>query len=122
MADEIADAMTDNEALRRLLGEFRAYREEQAEEYDEVSEVTDIAADQNSAGTTARAADESAVKTVVINRGSDRCYVYEDGQIVASVGSNSDDVLPLRGKGVISVAAGIGDSTTVDITTFRRGA
>jgi len=119
MADEIADEMDDNEALRRILGEFREYRREAVGEYDSVESVSG-ACGVGPSNALERAANANAVRTVVVNDGADRVYVTEDGHLVGTIGSNGDDELPLMGKGAIKVYCGSGGSSTASITTFVK--
>lgn len=118
MPDEIAEPMDDNEALRRILAEFQELKSILAGEYDEIDMVGPTLVD-DSPGLE-RAADSTAVKTVVTNDGPDRAYVYEDNNLVAFVGNNGDEQLPLTGKGAIKVVTQSGDTALVTITTFRK--
>lgn len=115
MPEDIAEGMTDNEALRRILASMQSMEIHLKQEYDSIETTMDLAL--NTTASVARAANADAVATVVANRGADDAYVYEDTKQVAIVKANTSMQLPLTGKGAITAKAALA-TTTIRVSTY----
>lgn len=65
---------------------------------------------------TLRAADTTAIKTVVANSGTGRAIIYEGGQVVAVL--NADQIWESPKEGKLAIT-GTSASTTLAITTYK---
>lgn len=101
-SENIADPMSDNEALREILGEVRLLDSAIRQPY------VSLAPPENNQPVTAeepyvRAANANAVKTVVTNIGAADVRVFEDGALVAILSNRDTWESPLSGAGEITV-------------------
>lgn len=119
MPIEIAQPMTDNEALVAILEELRTLEANLFGDYvvsgvDKTVATGDAGADR----TLTRAADPLSVKTVVVAAGNAFVSIYEDGHLLAVINNQSWES-PLRGIGEITATAGASDeSVVISITTY----
>jgi hypothetical protein len=120
MSDSIAEAMTDNEALREILGEVRGIEALLKGQYDDIEGAEDIAlTDTESSVRTARTL---AVKTVVTNTGTQDIWVYEDGSVVKYLEPKQSWESALSGGGAITAKAIAGQTSTCAVTTYLKDA
>lgn len=112
----IAEAMSDNEALRRILASMQSMEVFLKQEYDSIETTADIAMNTSTA-TALRAANNDAVATIVVNRGTNPLYVYEDENQVATIAGGASQQLPLTGKGAIT-GKSITGATTARCSTY----
>lgn len=120
MSDHIAEPMTDNTALREILGEVRLLEGVLRQTYDSVTpnNAQAVAADDPYV----REAAENIVKTVVTNVGDDNdILVYEEGALVARLAPRDTWTSPLTGSGEITVTAEDGLPSTASIATYTKG-
>lgn len=114
-----AGPMEDNQALREILGQIALFRSIAAQQYDAVtgsnSEAVTLAAPYE------RAAEPTAVKTVITNLGATAVRIYEAGALVAVKAENETWVSPLNGSGAILVDVASG-SGTIAIATYTKEA
>lgn len=113
---EVAESMTDNEALVQLLNEVRSIEERMRHEYDDIYGDNEVEITDSTPHT--RAEDPTAIRTVVTNLGPDVIYIKEAGQIVAAKDLNETWVSPSCGKGEITVYVNPEKTATIAITTY----
>lgn len=121
----IAAPQSDNHALREILGQISLFRSIAAEQYDDVTgtndaEVTDTVPYE-------RAAEPTAVKTVVTNIGdgagsaAGSIKILEGGALVAILEYPATWVSPLNGAGAIAVYAVTG-TVHIALATYTKEA
>src|SRR5687767_13806888 len=100
MPDETISQRTDNEALNAMVDQLTAIENFLTGDYDTVtgdSTWRDVTDEKSSA----RGAQEDAIKTVVTNKGPDAVRVYEDDVLVLIVAPGTTGTVPMGGKGVL---------------------
>lgn len=119
MSDTIAEPMDDNDALREILGEVRLLDALLRAQYDDIEHSED-----NPVTDTVpfkRTARPTAVKTVVVNQGTEAVEVFEGGALVKRVDPHDNWVSPTNGSGIITVyAANPSTASTVSIATYLK--
>lgn len=116
MPTDIAPAMSDNEALRRILSSMQSMEVFLKQEYDSIATTADVTMNTSTA-VAIRAAESDAVATVIANKGANDVYIYEDTKHVATVKAGTSLQLPLTGKGAIT-GKSITGATTVRASTY----
>lgn len=120
MSDDIAEPMSDNTALRELLGEVRQIDGLLRQQYDAIVGEEEVAVTGDEPYT--RAAMPTAVKTVITNTHAvGIAHIYEEGALVRSLLPGETWVSPLNGAGEITVEVGSEDSE-IAIATYTRTA
>ncbi len=61
-----------------------------------------------------------ARETSISNTGTDSATIYEDGVIVGIVGAGKSAVFRFSNRFILDAICDTGDSTSLDVTTFRR--
>lgn len=112
--------MSDNQALREILGQIALFRSIAAQQYDDVTGVNDQSVSDEEPYE--RAAEPTAVKTVVTNveEDSDPVRVFEEGVLVAVLAYGESWVSPLNGAGAITVDCAEGGSSTIALATYTK--
>lgn len=116
-SENIADPMSDNEALREILGEVRLLDGIIRQGYSSVAAVPaeEVSVD----APYVRAAGATIVKTVVTNtHATNDALVYEGGALVKRLPPGETWTSPLDGSGEITVSADSGNPSRVSIATY----
>lgn len=116
MSDLIAPAMSDNEALRRIVALLDAFISHIIGEY--TSLVGENTLTVTTATTAIRGADDEALKTVVTNVSNKVIQVYEDGNLVARLNEDQTWVSDLSGRLAITAKTLNGEGS-VAVATYR---
>lgn len=117
MSDDIAEAMTDNVALREILGQVRLLEDHLKGQYDDIVAVEGEAV--TSATPYTRAATPTAVKTAVTNTGGADVLIYEGDGLVRRLASHETWVSPLNGAGELNIYA-VSTDSEVAVTTWTK--
>jgi hypothetical protein len=112
----IAEPMSDNQALREILGELRVIDNSIRAPYTSIGNITGAVAP---GVPLLRGADPKVVKTLVTNIGSFDIAVYESGVQVAVVKPNITWTSPLAGNGEIAVMALGGLASAASIASYQ---
>lgn len=116
-SENIADPMSDNEALREILGEVRLLDGIIRQGYSSVTalEGQAVAVDDPYV----RAAGEDIVKTVVTNtHETNDALIYEGAALVKRLPPGESWTSPLNGSGEITVSADSGNPSEVAVATY----
>lgn len=108
--------MSDNEALREILGEARLIEGILRGAYDDI--LYENAQAVTLAAPYARTANPNAVKTVITNRGAALVKVYEEGALVAALAQYAAWVSPTSGAGALQVTCAT--SGTIAVATYVK--
>ncbi len=118
MSDQIAPEMTDNQALREILGQISVLESILRQRYTAVAEVTALVTDGDPYE---RVANPDSVKTLITNTGADNTVgIYEGGALVKMLGPGETWVSPLDGSGAITVTAADALDSTISVTTYTK--
>lgn len=118
-SENIADPMSDNEALREILGETRVLEDAIRQRYtstetEEGQAVADGAPYE-------RAANPNAVKTVITNtHATNPVKVYEEGGLVKILTPGETWASPLNGAGALAVTAEAAAPGEIAVTTYLK--
>lgn len=116
-SENIADPMSDNEALREILGEVRLLDGVIRQRYTSVTPVAGQAVSDEDPYV--RPAGADIVKTVITNtHASNDALVYEEGALVRRLAPGDTWQSPLDGSGEITVSADPGDPSEVAVATY----
>jgi hypothetical protein len=118
MSETIAEEMTDNEALRRILANVQGLEEGlRGSAYDDIDGETKMV---GSVTFITRPANENSVKVCVCNLGiTNNAHVYEDGYVVAIVKPSETYVSPMAFKGTVEIR-GTGIGTSVAFSRYLK--
>lgn len=112
--DLIAEPMSDNEALRRIVASLDAYLALLSGQYSSVETTT--VASITTADTALRAVDATAYKTIVTNTGAQAIDIYEGGALVKkALAANASWVS--EGAGRLAISAKTASSTSSAIVS-----
>lgn len=119
----IAPPQSDNQALREILGQVALFRSIAAQQYDAVTGNNDVTVGVSSPYE--RAADPTAIKTVITNIGDGagsslgQLRISEAGALVAILEYPDTWVSPLNGSGAILIEA-VSVDTHAAIATYTK--
>lgn len=108
--------MSDNEALRSILGELRAQNALLLGKYETLE------GNQNRPVTSTlsviRGPKGKAMKTVLTNQGANPCEIWEDGKLVYILDPKKTWTSPLNGGGNLQAKCATGQTTTLAHATY----
>lgn len=121
MADETSEPLSDNAALNEMVDTLESILLLEEGAFDSIEGSADFVAVGDTL-TTLRAADASALKTIVSNGGDEAIQVFQDGVLTMIVPANDSRELPLSGQGQIKAKCGAGLDSLVAIATYKQTA
>lgn len=120
MPDPIADPMTDNEALRRILAEVREIDSGLRQAHTTIEQQTAAVTDVTKINL---AADPDSLGVEVINRGPNPAYVYEVEatveKLVLVVATDTQASVPRKGIGQLVVQATVAGGQLANVVVNR---
>lgn len=114
---DIAPPQSDNEALRRIVARLDTIIRYEAQDYHSVPGADNIAI--TDADSPIRAVNDDALKTVVVNTGTEKVYIYESGKQVAIIYPEQTWESATTGRFVITGKCAAGKSSTVSVATYQ---
>lgn len=117
MGDIIAPPQSDNEALRRIVADLDFIIRLIGQDYTVLP--GGLAIPVSDQVTTIRAANADAIKSVIVNTGTQKAYIYEDGKMVAIIYPDQTWESATTGKFALSAQCPSTKSTTLSVATYQ---